>query len=185
MPDTVLFWIKNTISITKSDGTKENIETDKVIIATGSKPITPASFNYDKKRVITSTEALNISKIPKKNGRHRRRCDRLRTGFCYARLGTEVEVVEFLDRIITGMDKDCGKELQRSLKKLGIKFHLGHAVTSVKGTTRGVTVVAKSKKTEEEITLKADYCLIAIGRRLTRIIWDWKISASKKTKKVE
>jgi dihydrolipoamide dehydrogenase len=156
---------KNLISVAKEDGSKEQVETDKVIIATGSKPVTPAMFNYDKKRVITSTEALNIDKVPKRMIVIGGGVIGLELGSVYARLGTEVEVVEYLDRIIAGMDKDCSKELQRSLKKLGIKFHLGHGVTEVKGTSRGVTVKAKSKKTEQEITLKADYCLIAIGRR--------------------
>ena len=156
---------KNTISIAKLDGTKESIETDKVIIATGSKPITPASFNYDKKRVITSTEALNITKIPKKMIIIGGGVIGLELGSVYARLGTQVEVVEFLDGIIAGMDGDCGKELQKALKKLGMKFHLGHLVTSVKATSRSVTVLAKNKQTEETISLKADYCLVAIGRR--------------------
>jgi len=156
---------KNTISVAKDDGTTETVETDKTIIATGSKPITPAAFNYDKKRVITSTEALNITKVPKRMVVIGAGVIGLELGSVYARLGTEVEVVEFMDRAIASMDKDCSKELTRSLKKTGIKFHLGHAVTEVKGTTRGVTVKAKSKKTEKEITLKADYCLIAIGRR--------------------
>ena len=156
---------KNNISIAKADGTTETIETDKVIIATGSKPVTPAAFNYDKKRVITSTEALNIDKVPKRMIIIGAGVIGLELGSVYARLGTEVEVVEFMDRVLTGMDKDCGKVLQRSLKKLGMKFHLGHMVTEVKGTSRSVSVKAKNKKTDAEITLKADYCLIAIGRR--------------------
>lgn len=156
---------KNTISVAKDDGTTETVETAKTIIATGSKPVTPAAFNYDKKRVITSTEALNIDKVPKRMIVIGAGVIGLELGSVYARLGTEVEVVEFMDRAIAGMDKDCSKELTRSLKKLGIKFHLGHAVTEVKGTSRSVTVKAKSKKKDTEITLKADYCLIAIGRR--------------------
>ena len=156
---------KNTISIAKDDGTTETIETDKTIIATGSKPVAPAAFNYDKKRVITSTEALNITKVPKRMVIIGAGVIGLELGSVYARLGTEIEVVEFMDRAIAGMDKDCSKELTRALKKLGMKFHLGHAVTEVNGTSRSVTVKAKSKKTEDIITLKADYCLIAIGRR--------------------
>lgn len=155
---------KNTISIAKADGTTERVETDKTIIATGSKPVAPAAFNYDKKRVITSTEALNIDKVPKRMVVIGAGVIGLELGSVYARLGTKVEVVEFMDRAIASMDKDCSKELTRSLKKLGIKFHLGHAVTEVKGTSRSVTVKAKSKKNDKEITLKADYCLIAIGR---------------------
>jgi len=152
------------IEIAKSDGTKETIETGKIIIATGSKPITPPAFNYDKKRVITSTEALDIDKVPKKMVVIGGGVIGLELGSVYARLGTEVSVVEYLERILPGMDNDCGKELQRSLKKLGIKFHLQHKVTDVKATAKGVKVTAQSRKNEEELVLNADYCLIAIGR---------------------
>lgn len=155
----------NKISIAKEDGSKEEIETDKTIIATGSKPITPDAFNYDKKRVITSTEALNITKVPKRMVIIGGGVIGLELGSVYARLGTEVEVVEYADRIIAGMDKDCSKELQRALKKLGVKFHLKHMVTTVKATSRSVTVSVQKRDSEETFDLKADYCLVAIGRR--------------------
>ena len=156
---------KNTVSIAKDDGTKEEIKGKNVIIATGSKPITPASFNYDKKRVITSTEALNIKKVPKKMVIVGGGVIGLELGSVYARLGTEVSVIEFMDRIIAGMDKDCSKELQRALKKIGVKFYLGHAVTDVKAAKNSVTVEYKKKDTEDILSIEADYCLIAIGRR--------------------
>ncbi|MFK8008264.1 MAG: dihydrolipoyl dehydrogenase [Saprospiraceae bacterium] len=155
----------NKISIAKDDGTKEEIETAKTIIATGSKPITPAAFNYDKKRVITSTEALNIKKVPKRMIIVGAGVIGLELGSVYARLGTEVEVVEFADKAIATMDKDCSKELTRALKKIGMKFHLKHMVTNVKATSRGVTVEVQKRDTENTFELKADYCLVAIGRR--------------------
>ena len=155
----------NKISIAKNDGTKEEIESTKTIIATGSKPITPAPFNYDKKRVITSTEALNIDKVPKRMVIIGGGVIGLELGSVYARLGTEVEVVEFMDSIIATMDKDCGKELKRALKKLGMKFHLKHKVTTVDATAKGVKVGVQKRDSEETFTLEADYCLIAIGRR--------------------
>lgn len=155
---------KNTISIAKADGSKEEIETERTIIATGSKPIAPASFNYDRKRVITSTEALNIEKLPKKMVVIGGGVIGLELGSVFARLGTEVEVIEYADRIIAGMDKDCSKELMRALKKIGVKFHLKHMVTEVKGTSRSATVKFKKRDTEDELEIKADYCLIAIGR---------------------
>lgn len=155
----------NTIRIEKEDGKIQQIETDKVIIATGSKPIAPEAFNYDKKRVITSTEALNIDKVPKRMVIIGGGVIGLELGSVFARLGTEIEVVEYMDRIIAGMDKDCSKELQRSLKKLGFKFHLKHKVTDVKGTAKGVTVNVQKRDSEETFALKADYCLIAIGRK--------------------
>ena len=155
----------NKISIAKDDGSKEEIETGKTIIATGSKPITPAPFNYDKKRVITSTEALNIDKVPKRMVVIGGGVIGLELGSVYARLGTEVEVVEFMDSIIATMDKDCGKELQRALKKMGMKFHLKHKVTTVDATAKGVKVGVQKRDSEETFVLDADYCLVAIGRR--------------------
>ncbi|PTM09747.1 MAG: dihydrolipoyl dehydrogenase [Bacteroidetes bacterium] len=156
---------QHTIKITKDDGSSEQIETDKTIIATGSKPITPAAFNYDKKRVITSTEALNIDKVPKRMVVIGGGVIGLELGSVFARLGTEVEVVEYLDSIIPTMDKDCGKELMRALKKLGVKFHLSHKVVDVQATSRSVTVKVQKRDSEDTFELKADYCLVAIGRQ--------------------
>ena len=155
----------NQIEVRKADGSKERIETANTIIATGSKPITPAAFNYDKKRIITSTEALNIQDVPKKMVVIGGGVIGLELGSVYARLGTSVEVVEFLDGIIPGMDKDCGKELMRSLKKLGVNFHLKHLVTSVENTGDQVKVGVKPKEGDTGFEIVADYCLIAIGRR--------------------
>ncbi|MEZ5057399.1 MAG: dihydrolipoyl dehydrogenase [Saprospiraceae bacterium] len=156
---------KNKIQIAKADGKNEEIETDKVIIATGSKPIVPEAFNYDKKRVITSTEALNIDKVPKKMVVIGAGVIGLELGSVYARLGTEVEVVEFMDRIIAGMDGDCSKELQRSLKKLGLKFHLKHKVNTVTANSKGVKVEVQKRDGEDTFEIEADYCLVAIGRK--------------------
>lgn len=153
----------NKIHVKGADKIKE-LEFDKAIIATGSKPITPAAFNYDKKRVITSTEALNITEIPKKMVIIGAGVIGLELGSVYARIGTEVEVIEFQDRILSGMDKDTAKELRRSLKKVGIKFHLGHAVTEVKSTSKTATIKFKKRDQEDVQEIKADYCLIAIGR---------------------
>ncbi len=154
----------NTVNIAKDDGSSEKITASKVVIATGSKPITPAAFNYDKKRVITSTEALNIDKVPTRMVVIGGGVIGLELGSVYARLGTQVEVVEFMDRILAGMDKDCGKELQRALKKLGVKFHLGHKVVDVKSMKTKVKVSVEKRDSEEKFDIDADYCLIAIGR---------------------
>lgn len=155
----------NKISIAKADGSTTEIETDKAIIATGSKPIVPPAFNYDKKRVITSTEALNLEAVPKRMVIIGGGVIGLELGSVYARLGTAVEVVEYLDRIIATMDGDCSKELQRALKGLGMKFHLKHKVNTVTATDSGVTVEMQKRDSEEKINLEADYCLVAIGRR--------------------
>ena len=155
----------NTVSIAKEDGSTTEIKGDKIIIATGSKPIVPANFNYDKERVITSTEALNIQEVPKSMVIVGGGVIGLELGSVYARLGTNVEVVEFQDRIIAGMDKDCSKELMRALKKIGVKFHLKHGVTDVKINKKSVTVGVQKRDSEDTFTINADYCLVAIGRR--------------------
>lgn len=135
------------------------------VIATGSKPITPAAFNYDKKRIITSTEALVLGEIPKSMVIIGAGVIGLELGSVYARLGAKIDVVEFTDKIIGTMDVDCGKELQKVLKKEGFTFHLNHAVTTVKSTKTKVTVEFKQNGTDEVKKIEADYCLIAIGRR--------------------
>lgn len=155
----------NRIQITAGDGAVTEIETDKTIIATGSKPITPPAFHYDKKRVITSTEALNIQEVPSRMVIIGGGVIGLELGSVFGRLGAKIDVVEFLDRIIPTMDGDCSKELMRSLKKINMDFHLRHAVTSVKATDTGVEVEVQKRDSEEQFTIQADYCLVAIGRR--------------------
>ncbi len=156
---------KNTIVVTKSDGSTEELTTSKTIIATGSKPITPAAMAYDKNRVITSTEALNISAVPSSMVVIGAGVIGLELGSVYARLGCKVEVVEYMDRLLPGMDSDCVKELQKTLKAIGINFHLSHGVTSVTSDGKSVTVNAQKRDSDVTISLQADYCLIAIGRR--------------------
>ena len=154
----------HTISVAKADGSKEEITSDKVIIATGSAPNVPASFNYDGKRVITSTEALEITAVPKRMVIVGGGVIGLELGSVYARLGTAVEVVEYMERIIPGMDKDCSKELMRAMKKLGVKFHLKHGVTDVQASDKNVIVSVQKRDSEDTFTIDADYCLVAIGR---------------------
>jgi dihydrolipoamide dehydrogenase len=159
------FLSANKIAITKADGSVEEIETKKTIIATGSKPITPAVMNYDKKRVITSTEALNLQEVPKSMVIIGGGVIGLELGSVYARLGCKVEVIEFMDRIIASMDVDCSKELQKALQKTGIKFHLGHAVSAVKNNGENVSIEFAQKGTDTKQTIEAEYCLLALGRR--------------------
>ncbi len=160
------FVTKNRIKIAAANNVSDEIEADRVIIATGSKPIVPANFNYDKKRVITSTEALNIEKVPGSMVIIGGGVIGLELGSVYARLGTEVHVVEYMDRILPTMDGDCSRELTKSLKNLGIQFHLRHAVTEVTPSKTKVKVVAKSRDDESKtLSWDVDYCLVAIGRR--------------------
>jgi dihydrolipoamide dehydrogenase len=155
---------KNTIIINKADGSSEKVSGDQVIIATGSKPASLPFINIDKKRIITSTEALKLPELPKSMVIIGGGVIGLELGSVYARLGTEVTVIEYLDRIIPGMDDDMGKELQRSLKKIGIKFQLSHKVTAVKASENSVKVSATNKK-GEEVDFEAEYCLVAVGRK--------------------
>jgi dihydrolipoamide dehydrogenase len=158
------FITKSEIKVKGKEGTL-NVRGRNFIIATGSKPISPPMFNYDKNRVITSTEALGLPKIPKSMVIVGGGVIGLELGSVYARLGTEVQVIEYLDKIIPGMDQDCSKELQRSLKRLGIKFHLKHKVTGVKASKTKVTVHVQKRDQEEGFTIDAEYCMIAIGRK--------------------
>ncbi|MDZ7877880.1 MAG: dihydrolipoyl dehydrogenase [Saprospiraceae bacterium] len=159
------FVTANKIAIKKADGGVEEIETNKTIIATGSKPIVPSNFNYDKKRVITSTEALTLTSVPKSMVVIGGGVIGLELGSVYARLGCEVSVIEFADRIIATMDSDCSKELMKSMKGLGIKFYLKYGVTNVTPSADSVKVEYKKRDTEGILAIEADYCLVAIGRR--------------------
>lgn len=154
---------KNTIKITKADGTEETITSTNVIVATGSKPTTLPFLPIDKKRIITSTEALNLTEVPKHLIVIGGGVIGLELGSVYARLGAKVTVVEFLDSIIATMDKSLGKELQKSLSKIGFEFLLGHKVTGAVVKGMNVVVTADSPK-GEQVTLEGDYCIVAVGR---------------------
>lgn len=153
---------KNTLKIAGKEN--KTITSEKVIIATGSKPATLPFIKLDKKRVITSTEALELKEVPKHLIIIGGGVIGMELGSVYARLGAKVSVVEFLDRLIPSMDGTMGKELQKSLKKLGFEFYLNHKVSAVNAKGKEVTVVADSSK-GDQIELKGDYCLVSIGRR--------------------
>ena len=155
---------KNTVKVTDKEGKETILSTKNVIIATGSKPNFFPGMEPDKKRIITSTEALKLSEIPKKLLVIGGGVIGLELGSVYARLGSEVEVIEFADSIIPTMDKTLGKELTRALKKEGFKFNMQHKVQSV--TNLGDKVVLKAlNKKDEEVIFEADYCLVAVGRK--------------------
>jgi len=155
---------KNTISIKSDSGVKE-ISAKNVIIATGSKPSVLPGMALDKERIISSTEALKLETAPKHMIVIGGGVIGLELGSVFKSLGSEVSVVEFADSCIATMDSDLGKELQKILTKEGMKFYLGHGVTSVNRKGNEVIVKAKKKNSEEEIELKGDYCLVAVGRR--------------------
>ncbi len=157
------FVTKNKIAITNAKGEKQEIETEKTIIATGSKPTALPFLPIDKKRIITSTEALTLTEIPKQLVIIGGGIIGLELGSVYHRLGAKVTIVEFLDKIAASMDDDLGKELMRLLKKSGMEFMLS---TKVKGAAikgEEVTVTAENKN-GETVEIKGDYCLVAVGR---------------------
>ncbi|MFI5134637.1 MAG: dihydrolipoyl dehydrogenase [Chitinophagales bacterium] len=154
----------NKISVKKDDGSAEEIETKNTIIATGSKPSTLPGIEIDKKRIITSTEALSLKEIPQTMiviGGGIIGCE---MASVYARLGTKVTVVEYFDSLIANMDKELGKELQKTLRNLGMEFFLSHKVTGATSDEDSVTVSAENPK-GEKVEFKADYCLVAVGRK--------------------
>jgi len=155
---------KNTVKVLDKEGKETLLSTKNTIIATGSKPNYFSGMEPDKKRIITSTEALKMTEIPKKLLVIGGGVIGLELGSVYARLGAEVEVIEFADRIIPTMDKTLAKELTKALKKEGFKFNLQHKVQSVVNNGDSVTLKALNKK-DEEVTFDADYCLVAVGRK--------------------
>ncbi|MCT3899018.1 dihydrolipoyl dehydrogenase [Elizabethkingia anophelis] len=152
------------IKVTKADGSSEVIEAKNTIIATGSKPSSLPFITLDKERVITSTEALNLKEVPKHLIVIGGGVIGLELGSVYLRLGSDVTVVEYLDKIIPGMDGTLSKELQKTLKKQGMKFMLSTAVSGVDRNGDTVKVTAKDKK-GEEVVVEGDYCLVSVGRR--------------------
>jgi len=155
---------KNTVKVTPSDGKETTLTAEKIIIATGSKP-TPLPFApFDKKRIISSTECLELKEVPRHLMVIGGGVIGMELGSVYSRLGSKVTVVEFLDSLIPTMDGTMGKELLKVMKKSGMEFYLGHKVTSVESKGKEVTVKAESKD-GKTVELKGDYCLVSIGRR--------------------
>ncbi|WP_394758815.1 dihydrolipoyl dehydrogenase [Flavobacterium sp.] len=152
------------VKVTKADGTSEVLEAKNIIIATGSKPSNLPFIKIDKERIITSTEALKLPEVPKHLVIIGGGVIGIELGQVYLRLGAQVSVVEYMDRIIPGMDSSLSKELTKVLKKQGMKFYVSHKVKSVERNGNAVTVQAENAK-GETITLEGDYSLVSVGRR--------------------
>jgi dihydrolipoamide dehydrogenase len=152
------------VAIAKTDGSSETIEAATIIIATGSKPSSLPFIKIDKERIITSTEALALKEVPKHLVIIGGGVIGIELGQVYLRLGAQVSVVEFMDRIIPGMDGALSKELTKVLKKQGMKFYVSHKVKSVERNGDAVVVQAENAK-GETITLEGDYSLVSVGRR--------------------
>lgn len=158
---------KNTIKITKDKGkgASETIETTKTVIATGSKPATIPNVEIDKKRIITSTEALNLNEIPQEIVVIGGGIIGLEMGSVFARLGSKIIVVEYTDGLIPGMDKTLSKELFKILKNdLKMEFYLSHKVTGAVSKDKS-TVVTADDPQGKKIEFIGDYCLVAVGRK--------------------
>ncbi len=152
------------VKVTKNDGSTEILDSKYIIIATGSKPSSLPFITIDKERIITSTEALKLKEIPKHLVVIGGGVIGLELGSVYKRLGSEVTVVEFMDKIIPTMDGALSKELNKVLRKQGMKFMLSTAVQAVERNGDSVKVTAKDKK-GEEVVVEGDYVLVSVGRK--------------------
>lgn len=158
---TASFNNSNSISIS-GDQTIE-ITSKNFIVATGSKPSTLKGIEIDKERIITSTEALKLSEVPKHLIIIGGGVIGLELGSVYARLGSKISVIEFTDSIIGTMDRSLGKELQKVLQKESFNFFLKHKVTSAKSKGKTVTVQAEDPD-GKTVSFDGDYCLLSVGR---------------------
>ena len=154
---------KDATHITISGDSSEEIEAKYSIIATGSKPTTLPFATFDKERIITSTEALKLKEIPKHLIIIGGGVIGLELGQVYKRLGSDVTVIEYMDRIIPTMDAGLSKELNKVFRKQKFNINVSHKVTSVKRNGDEITVTAENKK-GELVEFKGDYCLVSVGR---------------------
>ncbi|MCS7003732.1 MAG: dihydrolipoyl dehydrogenase [Cytophagales bacterium] len=155
---------KNTIRISPKEGEIKQITTQKTIIATGSKPIIVPGASYDKKRVITSTEALNLEEVPQNMVIVGGGVIGMELGSVFGRLGTKITVIEFTDTLIGSMDRTMGKELQKVLAKLGFDFYFNTKLTKAQTVGNEVHITAETLE-GKSLEMKADYCLLSIGRK--------------------
>lgn len=161
-------WIKGFGSIPAAGQVKVGDTTHNaksIIIASGSTPSTLPGIEVDEKIVVTSEGALALGKVPKKMVVIGAGVIGLELGSVYARLGAEVEVIEYLDTITPGMDNEVAKNFQKILSKQGLKFTLGAAVQGVKTTKTNATVSYKLKKDDSDHQVVADVVLVATGRK--------------------
>ncbi|WP_332681305.1 dihydrolipoyl dehydrogenase [Bosea sp. (in: a-proteobacteria)] len=153
------------VVVTAADGKAQELETKNIVIATGSESTALPGVETDEKIVVTSTGALELTAVPKELLVVGAGVIGLEIGSVWARLGAKVTVVEYLDRILPGMDDEIAKQFQRILQKQGFEFHLGSKVTKVETAKKGATVTVEPAAGGEARTLSADIVLVAIGRR--------------------
>lgn len=153
------------VEVTGSDGAKQTLETKNIVIATGSEPTPLPGIDIDEDRIVSSTGALALKQVPGKMIVVGAGVIGLELGSVWRRLGAEVTVVEFLDKITPTIDSEISTAFQRILKKQGVKFELGHKVTGVEKLRTGLEVTIEAAKGGQARTLEADVVLVAIGRR--------------------
>jgi dihydrolipoamide dehydrogenase len=153
------------VAVKAEDGTETVLEAANIVIATGSEPTPLPGVTVDQARIVDSTGALVISEIPKSMIVIGAGIIGLELGSVWRRLGAQVTVVEYLDRITPGMDADMAKAFQRTLTKQGISFKLGTKVTAATASKTGVALTLEPAAGGAPETLNADYVLVAIGRR--------------------
>ena len=153
---------KNEILV-KNDKSELTIKTDKTIISTGSEPLSLPGIDFDERKILSSTGALNISKLPKKMVVVGGGYIGLEMGSVWSRLGTEVHVIEYLDHITPGLDKEVSNEFMKILKKQNIKFELNTKVEKIAKSDQGVVIETSSKDSKNKI--EADVVLISVGRK--------------------
>jgi len=153
------------VEVTAEDGAKTTLETKAIVIATGSDAMPLKGVDIDEKRIVSSTGALELDKVPGRLVVIGAGVIGLELGSVWRRLGAEVEVIEFLDRILPGMDDEVAKQAQRLFQKQGVKFRLGAKVTGAKANAKGVTLTVEPAAGGEAEQVQADVVLVAIGRR--------------------
>ena len=152
------------ISIIDNQKKETIIETEKTIISTGSEPVSLPSIQFDEKIIVSSTGALSLKVVPKKMVIVGGGYIGLEMGSVWSRLGAEVHVIEFLDHITPGMDKEISKEFMKILTKQGINFHLQTKVDSIKKNNKGASI-STTHKDGKKINFKCDIVLISVGRK--------------------
>jgi dihydrolipoamide dehydrogenase len=148
-----------------ADGKDATLETKAVVIATGSDVARLPGVQIDEKTIVSSTGALSLASPPKKLIVVGAGVIGLELGSVWRRLGSEVVVVEFLDHVLTGMDGEVSRFMQRALEKQGFAFHLGHKLAKVETTGAGVKATIEPAAGGEAKTLDADVVLVSVGRR--------------------
>ena len=154
----------NQISVASSKNKEIIIETENVIISTGSEPVSLPGIKFDEKVIVSSTGALSLNTVPKKMVVIGGGYIGLEMGSVWSRLGSEVHVIEFLDHITPGMDKEISKEFMKILQKQGINFHLETKVESIKKNNKGA-IILTSDKNKKKINFNCDVALISVGRK--------------------